>query len=201
MGLEFTDEGYGYTAEPSSANFGKTSGTIGARTGVMRTADGYKARLIDVDLKVHSMIRTTSKQSYDPKWNHKGPDLFQRNPRDVQRTITHEGEHRENNRQWYNEKHDELIKSINGNNKTYKSPEQAAQAVQKTIEGEYHKFSDPDTRHEGPNWKGWQQPGYEHPGTRPPDASRVEERAIQQGAEKAAEKVGDAEHGLNRKPQ
>jgi RHS repeat-associated protein len=36
---------------------------------------------------------------------------------------------------------------------------------------------------------------------KPPDATTAEQRAIQQGAEKAAEKVSNAEHGLNRKPQ
>jgi RHS repeat-associated protein len=36
---------------------------------------------------------------------------------------------------------------------------------------------------------------------KPPDASSIEQRAIQQGAEKAAEKVSNAEHGLNPKPQ
>jgi hypothetical protein len=37
--------------------------------------------------------------------------------------------------------------------------------------------------------------------TKPPDSTTVEERAIQQGAERAAEKVGNAEHSLNPKPQ
>jgi len=36
---------------------------------------------------------------------------------------------------------------------------------------------------------------------KPPDASSAEQRAIQQGAEKAAEKVSNAEHSLNPKPQ
>jgi RHS repeat-associated protein len=36
---------------------------------------------------------------------------------------------------------------------------------------------------------------------KPPDASSIEQRAIQQGAEKAAEKVSNTEHGLNPKPQ
>ena len=37
--------------------------------------------------------------------------------------------------------------------------------------------------------------------TKPPDGTAVEERAIQQGAEQAAEKVGNAEHSLNPKLQ
>ncbi len=36
---------------------------------------------------------------------------------------------------------------------------------------------------------------------KPPDATTAEQRAIRQGAEKAAEKVSNAEHGLNPKPQ
>jgi RHS repeat-associated protein len=37
--------------------------------------------------------------------------------------------------------------------------------------------------------------------TKPPDSTAVEQRAIQQGAEKAARDVSNAEHGLNPKPQ
>jgi RHS repeat-associated protein len=36
---------------------------------------------------------------------------------------------------------------------------------------------------------------------KPPDTTTAEQRAIQQGAEKAAEKVSNTEHGLNPKPQ
>jgi hypothetical protein len=163
LGLEFIDGGYGFTSEPSPADYGYTTGRIETHTATRAVDGGYAARVLQIDLKVHSTIRTTTKQSYDPTWNHQGADLFRRDKQDLNRSIHHEGLHRHNNKEWYDQNHAQLTKSLNAENTVYKTREQAERAIQSKVDAAYRQFSQPDTAHSSPAWKDWEPPAYEHP--------------------------------------
>jgi RHS repeat-associated protein len=163
-GLEFFDEGYVLTSTPSGKNYGETNGRIEAQTLISKVGSGYVGHLIDIDLHVHSTIRTTAKQSSNPEHGTiTGPDQFDRSPANIQRTIEHEGHHRGNNKDWYDANRKQVISSTNRGNDTYKTPEAAAAAVQERVDGAYRKFSKPDISHTSPAWNGWKAPGYELP--------------------------------------
>ena len=85
----------------------------------------------DVDIRVHSYVRTHFRNSYTTTpWNRiPGPDEFQRTKRNVERTLTHESIHQELDRRYY-EKNRDAFKRDFDDRRVYGSQRDAQQSLE-----------------------------------------------------------------------
>ena len=150
MGLEFEDQGYTLTTRTWPGDFGRTYGAPELVGHPVHESGGWRIQARDVNLRTNSVVQQYSKQSYDPNPKNwvKGLDLFKRDQANVDRTIHHEGEHRNNRGDWYNKNHDQILREIN-NGKLYKSQRQATEAVQKVVDRHWNPFIKQEQSHSG----------------------------------------------------
>jgi RHS repeat-associated protein len=164
MGLEFFDLGYTRENFAPGAEFGITQPVLTVPQIILTpTAGGYTASVPRFDLTVHSIVATQGRNSNDPAWHGKGPDVFNRSKENIDRTIKHEGDgHRQNNKNWYYSDRDRVLKDLNTPT-IYKTPAEAKTAIERKLQNNFEQFRKGEDTHTGPNWKGYKFPDHEHP--------------------------------------
>ena len=164
-GLDFIDEGdhsiqlgprgeYGYT-KPTPSTAGVT---------YTKADGGVQAHVKDFNLRVKSYVAQKAQVVRDGK-----VITFDRTTENKQRTSNHEAEHREKNREWYNENHDKVLKDLN-NGQTYKDQKAAEDAMKKIMGDAFRDFNNKDFNHREPVWHDYKAPRLELP----PDAKATE---------------------------
>jgi hypothetical protein len=184
MGLEFIDQGEvpaGYVGGATFGSYGRTDPPKLELVGISltKTADGVQARVKDFNYTTKSHI------IYRADFYKDGQRvIFNREQKNIDRTSKHEAEHRDKQHQEYNRIHDQVVKDLNSG-QTYKDSKAAVDALGKKLNDAFRDFNNRDKNHMEPVWRNYKPLQQLE---RPPDAS-------------AAEKVGQAETGLNPKPK
>ena len=157
FGLEFYDLGARFSDFVQGADtYGITQPALTAPKIILTpvSGGGYTASVPKIDLTVQSTIATKARD---------GQTAFNRTRENIDRTIKHEGDHREHNRSWYDKNHDNVLKDLNSD-KVYKDPAAAKSAVEQKLRNSFENFRKQEDTHTGPNWPNYKRPDREHPG-------------------------------------
>jgi RHS repeat-associated protein len=156
FGLEFYDLGYERVSFVAGANMGITQPSFSFPIVLTRVPGGYIASVEKFDLSVHSLVGKLGKED---------THSFVRSEDNVQRTIKHEGNHRNNNKGWYDKNEKNVLAALRSENKNkiYKDPKEAKAAIERAIQRSYEQFRKQEDSHTGPNWRDYKQPDNEHP--------------------------------------
>ncbi len=154
MGLEFIDRGYTFAAFVEGADYGITQPRLTAPQIILTpTNGGYTASVPKFDHEVRSVIAT--KAVSDGK-------TFNRTNENKERTIKHEGDHRSNNRGWYEKNEQKVLKDLNKPT-IYKNPDAAKRSIEQKLQRQFETFRKQEDQHEGSNWKNYKAPDRERP--------------------------------------
>jgi RHS repeat-associated protein len=155
FGLEFFDLGYQLTDFVKGADYGITQPALLTPKIILKpVVGGYKASVPKFDLRVQSEVATKARD---------GQTIFNRTKENIDRTVKHEGNHRENNRGWYDKNHDKVLKDLNSD-KIYKDPAAAKSAIEQKLRNSFENFRKQEDTHTGPNWPNYKRPDRELPG-------------------------------------
>jgi RHS repeat-associated protein len=174
MGLEFNDQGqtFGQYAPPEAYGYTQPKMEL---VGVSFTRDdgGVQAHVKDFNLSVKSVVwlKIQCVQNGKVVW-------LDRDPKNVDRTSKHEGDHREHNRQWYNQNHDKFLKELN-NGERFKDEKSAEKATKEKLEKAFQDFNKKEHDHLPPNWNNYKQVDECAQQRQTPQAAQVEPNAEQ----------------------